>query len=733
MQLEEDHSELGPEADAHFVRYTVTFAGIADEFAVRGFEATEALNEPYRLIIRIEAVHEAIDSRELLGRDALLVIERADQRRVFHGIVGRIQIDEHGLTGQYATIEVLPALYALRFAEDTRIFQEKTAIDIVEEVLSAGLRKYDRAFDTSDIDRGRYLTRDYCVQYREATLDFVHRLLEEEGVGYYFRHDEQRETLVLFDDNADLVRARTMDQGPVRFDSAVRAWTGAEPVLRFGVALQLGSTAITVRDHDWTSARPTIEVAQTDTQSFAPRHAQEIYEHGLDQKLTIHEDNAVLAAAVQLLVRGALPFGMPPGLEHRMLDLPGAVLDSFTSSDAAHQLTTRQQRIRRDARVSRGVGVVTGFSPGRTFTLAGHPTLGADGEYVITKVVHSSTPSHLQLDVDSALLDANYENVFECLPLSTAWRPDRKTRKPRIHGVQTARVTGPIGMDVHTDQHGRIKVRFPWDRAPDDVSGHYTCWLRVSQTWAGQGAPGFVFIPRVGMEVVVSFVDGDPDRPLVTGCVYNGANPTPSLLPIQATKSVIRTRTIPHGEGYNELSFEDAMGIERVHLRAQRDLEELVLNNHETTVCGNQRIQIGEDQNEAIMRDQHLTVNGTRVVRVGGTDSVASMRDHRQHVGGNNSIHVRGNQSTVVEGGSAVLEVQRGEVVVTARTAISLVQGRERSIEISGQTEGPGIAIDSEGATIHVSKDVIELKVGRSTIRISDNMIQVNNKTFPAS
>src|SRR5690606_19218817 len=133
--------------------------------------------------------------------------------------------------------------------------------------------------------------------------------------------------------------------------------------------------------------------------------------------------------------------------------------------------------------------------------------------------------------------------------------------------------------DIHTDQHGRIKVRFNWDRAPDSFAGDHTCWLRVSQSWAGNTAPGFLFIPRVGMEVVVAFVDGDPDRPLVTGCVYNGENPTPGMLPIEATKSMIRTRTVPHGMGYNELSFEDAMGRERVHLRAERDLDELVLRD----------------------------------------------------------------------------------------------------------------------------------------------------------
>lgn len=307
----------------------------------------------------------------------------------------------------------------------------------------------------------------------------------------------------------------------------------------------------------------------------------------------------------------------------------------------------------------------------------------------------------------------------------------RRTRKPRIYGVQTARVSGPAGLDVHTDAYGRIKVRFHWDRAIEDHRGEYTCWLRVSQTWAGHGSPGFIFIPRVGMEVIVSFVDGDPDRPLVTGCVYNGENPTPGLLPFQATKSIIRTRTVPHGPGHNELSFEDAMGMERVHLRAERDLDELVLANHRTDVRHNQHNAVANDQTEHVGRHQRLVVLGDRSQEVEGRVTEHSGSDYLRSIAGSGTEQYGGDFHLAVEQGSALFQVHEGEYVAAAKKSIALLQNRERMIKLASEGDEKGILINSQGAVIHVEKDKIILKVGASSITITDAAIRVNQKTFP--
>lgn len=724
--------DLSPDDDdAHRVMYELVCSDFPDELDVRSFDAVEALNQPYVLTVGVEARSEITDLGELLGRDVFFELHRPDHGRTFAGIVRRTRVDGMGRWGPLGTIEIVPALWALRHTEDSRIFQEKSALEIVELVLTEGLERYGRRLDATSLQRDRYLARDYCVQYRESSFDFVHRLLEEEGIGYCFRQaDDDPETLVLFDDNSDLGRVQTMNQGPVGFDPTIRAWAGFEPVLQFGVATELTSSRLSVREHDWTRGRPTLE-RSTDDGPTVGRHSHEVYEHGFDRHLSTREDNEVLGTLVDLAVGAAMPFGPPPGLEHMVHDLPGMMLDSFTSSDLGHQVAIRRERHRRDALTCRGVGVVTDFSPGRVFELVGHPTPGANGEYLLTKVVHTSAPKVAASEGEGPTTH-NYESSFECLPLTTPWRPDRRARKPRIYGVQTARVTGPAGMDVHTDSHGRIKVRFPWDRAPDDISGNHTCWLRVSQAWAGHGAPGFMFIPRVGMEVIVSFVDGDPDRPLVTGCVYNGANPTPGMLPVQATKSIIRTRTVPHGPGHNELSFEDAMGMERVHIRAQRDLDELVLNNHVTTVHRHQSNSVGGDQDEKVARHQRVSVKGNRAVQVGGKLTEYSGSDYLRSVSGTGTEQYGGSYELSVEGGSASTNVLSGEFVASAKGGIGLIQNQERMIKLASEGEEAGILINSKGAVIHVSENKILLKVGRSSITIEDGHIQANHKTLPA-
>lgn len=454
--LEESGARVGAnlplvdEVDAHRVHYELFCAELLDDIEVRSFHAVEELNQPYVVTVQVEALHETTDLGELLGRDVVVRLHRREHGRSFFGIVSRVRVDAVGHTGPLGTLEIVPALSSLRFTEDSRIFQEKTAVDIVETVLNERLGPYGRRVDTASLDRERYLSRDYCVQYRESALDFVHRLLEEEGIGYCFRHDDEGpETLVLFDDNADLTRVRTMNQGPVRYDPEVRAWAGSEPISRFAIATALAPSRVTVREHDWTRGRPTIESASADEPFPTARHAHEVYEHAFDRQLTVHEDHEIIGTLVNMAVRAAMPFGPPPGLEHVVHDLPGMVLDGFTSSDPARQASVRRERLRRDVHTCQGVGAVTGFSPGCVFELVGHPAHRADGRYLLTRVVHTSTPSLAAPAADGPNLTChNYESAFECLPVTAPWRPDRRTRKPRIYGVQTARVTGPLGLDV---------------------------------------------------------------------------------------------------------------------------------------------------------------------------------------------------------------------------------------------------------------------------------------------
>lgn len=702
-------------------------------YTVTAFEAVEALNAPFHVRLSVSAHDESLDVNELLGHDAQVGLTRGQALvRTFCGIVHRVTLHDNAQMLQTATVEIAPALSSLGFTVNTRIFQDQTALDIVARILEEGLRPYNRSFDAGALDPSAFLTRDYCVQYQESDLDFVHRLLEEEGIGYRFAQDGP-ESVILFDANAHMPRVSTLDGGPVRFDPAMREWLGAEPIVRFTSQQQLRPTKVSVREHDWTRGQPTVEGSSDIGDAGESARDHEVFQHGFDKKLTVHEDNELLASLVAAIRTALLPHGLPMGLENVVMNLDGAVLERFTEDDLAHQLLRRSQLLARDALTFKGIGLVTDFAPGKTFELLGHPTLGFDGEYAITRVTHRSAFDETD-QLPGSHVDAGgieFHTCFECLPIGVAWRPERTTRKPRIYGVQTAKVTGPIGMNVHTDAHGRIKVRFPWDRQSDRPDGHYTAWLRVGQIWAGGGGPGFFFVPRIGMEVIISFLDGDPDRPLVTGCVYNGQNATPGFLPVQATKSIIRTRTVPHSDGHNEISFEDAMGMERVHIRSQRNLSELVLRHRESDVKGTSEHRVGESERHQVGRD-HIVTAGRSANLTAGADMNFHAASYNRTVTGFSTEYLGKGAQIVVEEGSMSTVVENGELVLDAKGGVCLRQGEQSGITIMPEEAGGQVSIDSRGATIRLSEELVEIAVGHSTVRIGPTYIQINGKTFPA-
>ena len=268
--------------------------------------------------------------------------------------------------------------------------------------------------------------------------------------------------------------------------------------------------------------------------------------------------------------------------------------------------------------------------PGAKFELVGHPAVGvADGEYLITQVSHWGSERSENTDRDGL---EPYRNRFRCIPLETPYRPARTFDPPRIPGVQTATVTGPSGEEIHVDEHGRIKVQLRWDRVqPADERS--SCWVRVEQDWAGAGW-GYSWTPRVGMEVVVQFIGGDPDRPLVTGCVYNATHALPYPMPDEKTKSTIKSNSSPGGGGSNELRLEDKAGDEEIYVHAQKDYDEVVEHNHTTKVHNNQRIELDNDQTQTVHKNQKERVDG----------------DQEMSVGGNRTSHVEGDFEEIVDG-----------------------------------------------------------------------------------
>jgi type VI secretion system secreted protein VgrG len=728
LSAERGRSELAHER----AEYRFDCPDLPDVFHVLELEATEALNEPYWWKIRARADHEDIDGFALLGRDVSLCIQTRSSERWFRGIADSVAVsqDAHGL--DHCTIVVVPALFALSRTVDTRIFQDKTALEIVEEVLTEKLRPYDRSFE-SRVDASRLRRRSYCVQYRESDLDFVHRLLEEEGIGYYFRHEEHQETLVLFDDNRALPSLpRTIQLGSGE-SGAEGPW---ERLIWFPATRRRTSNAVTTRDFDWRrGARGKLEQRSAWGEG-ADRRRHEVYEHGVDHHHVIEEDTSALVAMAEAVVTSSIG-RMPPPLADRALDLKGSVFDSFSASNTDDRARVRREWHERDTQVHEGISFATGLAAGTVFEVAGHTRTELDGGYFVTRVTHSSESGAQGAEVVSDhLRHLRYHNRIVCLPRARAWRPDRKTAKPRVDGVQTATVTGPPGMDVYTDAFGRVRAQFHWDRAEPELSGHYTCWLRVSQAWAGATAPAFLFVPRVGMEVLVTFVDGDPDRPVVIGCVYNGDNATPALLPAQATKSVIRTRSIPHGVGHNELSFEDARGMERVYVRAERDFSVLVQNDHDRRVNRHEQVSIGGMRAEHIELDEYLRIGGDYERSVAGRTLEQTMGDHTHFVGGNTQASVMGDHY-VEAGGTISSRTERGEWIadgrgVTLRAGESAIRLTDDE-RLKGFDKPKGLTLQSFGSLIHLTQDRIELTVGSSSLVITPELIQLNGKTLPAT
>jgi type VI secretion system secreted protein VgrG len=578
-ELDEQIVRLGFESDTE------------TEWEVVNLELSERLNEPYVLRLELRTEDPMAEPLTMLGTAVTVSVERATLQRDLCGIVESV---EDGLSdGQHvlAVLTVVPALMALTHRRTSRIFQDMTIPAILQEVLDEGLGPYERSVDVGFLS-GNYVEQEYTVQYQETDFDFVNRLMEEYGIVYFFKHDGV-ETLTLTDDPSayeDLV-SHNNEGGVLPMVLREAAAGMGENIHLFHRESRLRPTVARTAVFDWLSpaaAQLAEDETVTDlgfTNGAELTPAREDYEH--EEPSTLY------------------------GYRSAGLDM----------SAVENQVRLRRVVHQRDATGCVGVTTATQLSPGVKFELLDHPQTDLDGQYLVVAAEHST---------NSASAEGGYTVRFECVPIDLEWRPVRKTRRPRLPSMQTATVVGPAGEEIHTDEHGRIKVQFHWDRdgAADE---HSSCFIRVVQPWAGNGW-GFVFLPRIGMEVAVTFIDGDPDRPVVTGCLYNGANATPYPLPDDKTKSTIKTETSPGGGGFNELRFEDAAGAEEIYIHAQKDFNEVVLNDHNTTVGNNQTNNVDVDQTQTVHGNQSETVDGNQDMTVGGNRTVHVVGDFEETI-----------------------------------------------------------------------------------------------------
>jgi type VI secretion system secreted protein VgrG len=445
-----------------------------------------------------------------------------------------------------------------------RIFQQQTIPDILKQVLS-GL---DVRFDLT----GSYSARDYCVQYRESDFAFASRLMEDEGIGYYFEHAKDRHTLVVTDTKTTFAplpeqsqltyqHLETRSPGHCR----VRAWEKVQDIVPS--QYQLEDHCFELQDHH-------LKAATTLTGSVAVGTVSHDLVVGPAHELTLADYPGEYAQRFD----GITSDGQPQ---------PEALTEIFADGERTVRI-----RMEQEAALSlkvHGTGDYSHLAPGYTFTLEKH--FNGDGDYLLTNVEHRA-------DIRSSYLTGDdpaepYENRFTAMPVGLHYRPSRVTPRPKIEGTQSATVVGPAGQTVFCDKYGRIKVQFRWDgRSGKDEKS--SCWLRVSQPWAGEGFGSF-HLPRVGQEVVVGFEEGDPDRPIVLGSVYNSTNMPPYSLPENASSTGILTRTLnDNAKTGSELRFEEsAVGEQAVHLHAANDLFASAENNRIETVGNQHQLNVG--------------------------------------------------------------------------------------------------------------------------------------------
>lgn len=626
--------------------------GYGGELRVLSLSGHESISELFSFAIELAVDDDAIDFAAIVGANAKLSLHYPDSQRDITGIVSRFE--QRASTARFTPyyVEFVPQVWLMTQRYDCRIFQDKTAPDIIQEVFKrAGLN------DAIKLNlRGSFPMRTYCVQYRETDWNFVSRLMEEEGIYYFFEATDSGTKMMI----ANTPQSHIDIDGDIAIP--YRPPTGmveaAEWIyeVRFGQRVRSGK--VTLQDYNF--ATPKLDLKK-DKKSTA--------EQGGTENLEVY-------------------------------DYPGLYKDDANGTRLAE---LRLQSVLARAKELVGQSVCRRFAPGYKFELKDAPRSDFNGPYVITSVQHDGQQP---LGENEAGGRFTYNNTFRGIPADVPFRPTRVTPKPIVEGVQTAVVTGPSGEEIHTDSYGRVKVQFPWDREgrKDDKA---SCWIRVAQLWAGESW-GAMFIPRIGHEVIVDFIEGDPDRPIITGRVYNAANMPPYPLDAEKTKSTIKSNSSKGGGGFNEYRFEDKKGSEEIYQHGQKDLTIKTENDKNQITGHDETLLIGHDRTKTVKNDETTTVNGNRTETVDKNETISIHGNRTETVDKDETISISGNRTeSVAKDETISIDGSRTESVTKDET-ISITGGRTLSV---GKAESITISGDKsetieKGLTQSVTKDM---------------------------
>ena len=630
---------------------------LGDDLLFHRLHAREELSRLSEFELDLLSPKRDINLDEVLGK--IFTVKLAlpnDKSRYFNGYVTRFaQIGMHGRYHSYrATLR--PWLWFLTRTADCRIFQEQTVPDIIKTVFAD-----HSAADFKNDLTGTYRKWNYCVQYRETDFNFVSRLMEQEGIYYYFTHAEGRHTLVLADSHGkhspfpgyEQIHFVTSDKLKEPEQDHISDWNFSR---------EIQPVVYAVEDYDF--ERPSVDLATK-------------------QKVTNRKHDHA---------------------DSEVYDYPGEYIQK---ADGDQYAQARLDELQTQFELAHGTCNARGLCAGRLFKLVGQPRDDQNREYLVLAATHQ-----LQFSEYEAMEagGASYSCSFSVLSTKQQYRPQRLTPKPVVQGPQTAVVVGPDGDEIYTDKYGRVKVQFHWDRY-GKKNENSSCWVRVSHPWAGKNW-GLVAIPRIGQEVIVDFLEGDPDEPIITGRVYNADQMPPYDLPANMTQTGIKSRSSKDGTGanFNEIRFEDKKGSEQLYIHAERNMDAIV-ENDETR-------DVGHDRTTHVKNDEMLNVDVNRTTHVKGNFKETVDGTETRTVTGSVTEKVNGGETRTINAG-ATETINAGETRTVNGGLKETINGGETRTVTGGLTEtitGSFSQTASGGITINTSGSMTLIATGGYTL-----------------
>lgn len=631
-------------APAYSEHFTLSIPRIEHDFQVLSFRGSEAINQPYWFFVELVSEHPALNLENLLHQPAFLAF--AGPAKGVHGLIDSVAQGESGKRLTHYKIRLVPRLAYLQYATNQRIFQDLSVPQVISAVLKEhGILSDVFQFELSDGSP----KRPYCTQYDETDLGFIQRLCAEEGIHYHFQHRTDGHQLI-FGDSQTVFSTLA----PTRFSQGNGLVADDPVVTGFNLRVETRASRIVRRDYNFEKSR--------------------------------------------LLMEAAAGSQTQPNLED--YSYPGGFADRQYGKQLANRML---ERSRTDYCLAKGKSNQPQLVSGHFLPLTEHPQHDWNDLWLLTEVIHEGEqPLVLEESLSRDLTPEDgftqgYRNRFTATPWDAVFRPPSSYGKPRLAGSQSAVVTGPEGQEVHCDEQGRVKVRFHWDRL-GQANDRSSCWLRVASNWAGDRY-GSIAIPRVGMEVAVSFLEADPDRPLITGCLYHSAHPAPYSLPEHKTRSGFKTSSSPGSEGFNELRIEDKTGEEQIFVRAQRDWNQTIQNDQRIHVGNECRTRVEANSYAELLAEEHHTGHADRKTELKSDDHLTVGKAQHVRVGDSQllkagqEIHLKAGQKMVIEAGMEMTLKASGSFIKIDPSGVTLI-GPQIGLNTGGRVrKGSGLQI----------------------------------------